>query len=244
MKKFYFSGIDRYKFVKWLADEDACGMVVADVATQPGMIRAYADFPNVPLALDSGAFGGKMTLDKYMKVLDKVGDRFEWYANLDVIGNQVESDLNYNTLISNGYEPVWVYQVDGGAPLDYLTSMAQYFADRGKIIAIGGLVPHLKNGNLRPMIDAVAATRGTGAKIHFFGLSMHDMLIQMSPLPYFYSADSQLWLIGIKSNVILNHYSQRINAAQFKFTEEAKSKNNIRVIKEWVNAKTNQQLGF
>ena len=58
-------------------------MVNALDACQPRLLEAYGHFPTLPLSLDSGAFQGNTNLDGYCRV----GERFVWVANLDVIGD-------------------------------------------------------------------------------------------------------------------------------------------------------------
>ena len=244
MTKYFYSGVDRASFIELLAMEGAAGMVNASVAGQEAIVAAYNRWPEVRLVLDSGAFQGNSNLTGYAELIKKIGWRFDWYANLDVIGNQQASDDNWQALVGLGISPLWVYQVKGGRKLDYLKSVA----DVRRFVGIGGLVPVIREdvghavdliGNIGRELSAVDATA------HFFGVSTPAILSRYANEPWFASADSQAWIAGFKAREIINVDGRRVKVNQlgYHFTGRECAAQNIRTIHSWLSSK-NLQLSF
>jgi hypothetical protein len=232
---YYFSGIDRAGFIEILAREGAAGMVNATVATQPAMKAAYRRYPEVPLVLDSGAFQGVDDLEWYASVIHEVGDRFEWCASLDVIGDQSGSDRNWRRLHQEmDCNPLWIYQVEGGASLKRLENEMDK-----SLIGIGGLVPVIKRSVDEAMylIKAIGQILQPWSKAHFFGVSSARILAEFGREPWFASADSQSWLSGMKARELFTRDGRRIRCDDLglELSREECAKQNIRQIHTWMS---------
>jgi hypothetical protein len=232
---YYFSGIDRAGFIEILAREGAAGMVNATVATQPAMKAAYRRYPEVPLVLDSGAFQGVDDIGWYGKVIHEVGERFEWCANLDVIGDQSGSDRNWRRLHQEmDCHPLWIYQVEGGASLKRLENEMDK-----RLIGVGGLVPVIKRSVDEAMylIDAIGEILQPWSKAHFFGVSSARILAEFGREPWFASADSQSWLTGMKARELFTRDGRRIRCDDLglEFSREECAAQNIRQIHTWMS---------
>ncbi len=234
---YYFSGIDRVAFIELLAREGAAGMVNATVATQPAMKAAYRRFPEVPLVLDSGAFQGVDDVDWYASVIQEVGDRFEWIANLDVIGDQAASDDNRGRLRVMRCDPIWIYQVEGGEPISYLRKA---FYDGGTV-GIGGLVPVIKRdlSEALRLIESIGEILEPWDKAHFFGVGSPRILAEFGREPWFESADSQTWLCGFKSRELLTRdgHRMRCNRVGLELSRQECAAQNIRQVHRWLSGK-------
>jgi hypothetical protein len=239
MSTYYFSGIDRASFVKILASEGAAGMVNACNATQPAMIEAYRRWPEVPLVLDSGAFQGVTDVTWYAEVVHKVGDRFVWIANLDVIGDQSASDRNWHELYKMDCEPLWIYQVEGGASLRRLEKEVD---SNGKsIIGIGGLVPVIKRSVDEAMylIQDIGEILRPWCRAHFFGVSSARILAEFGREPWFASADSQSWLSGMKARELFTRDGRRVRCDDLglELSREECAQQNIRQVHTWMSGR-------
>lgn len=241
MKKYYFSGIDRPQFIELLAREGAAGMVNAKQALQPAMLEAYLRWPDVSLVLDSGAFQGNIDLAGYAEVIRRIGERFLWFANLDVIGDQAKSDLNWSSLCEIGLEPLWVYQVEGGKDLEYLKRQAYAL----KFIGVGGLVPVIKRGVTKAseLVGNIGEVlRSVGATAHFFGVGSPVILREYSNKPWFSSADSQAWLSGFKAQELIREDGARVSSTGFglRLTKSECAAQNVRQIHGWMQGEALQ----
>ena len=238
MNRYYFSGIDRVSFFEILAREGAAGMVNAQIATQPAMTAAYERWPEIPLALDSGAFQGVTDVDWYANVVRQIGDRFDWVANLDVIGDQAASDRNWEALHSQMINALWVYQVNGGRQLGYMASVAEV----ERFIGVGGLVPVMKLSVQRAM-DLIGEIgrwlERSGARAHFFGVSSPLVLAEFAGEEWFASADSQTWLSGFKSRELLARDGGRLKCEQLgiELSREECAAQNVRQIHTWMSGR-------
>jgi hypothetical protein len=237
---YYFSGVDRAAFIELLAREEAGGMVNAQIATQPAMIAAYERWPGVPLVLDSGAFQGVTDIDWYAEVMSQIGDRFEWCANLDVIGDQSASDRNWMTLKERDVSPLWVYQVQGGRDLKYLASVA----DVHRFIGVGGLVPLIKSNvskALRLIEEVGRVLTRLRAQAHFFGVGSPMILAEFAGEEWFASADSQSWLCGFKARELITRDGRRVKTngpgLGLALLPEECAAQNIRQINAWLSGK-------
>lgn len=219
-----------------LAAEGAAGMVNASVATQEAMLRAYRRWPEVPLVLDSGAFQRNTDLEGYAAIVHEVGSRFQWVANLDVIGDQEASDRNWQSLIGMDCQPLWIYQVEGGWSLNDLENTMQTLPHH---IGVGGLVPVIK----RSPDEALRLIERIGrrlerhwAKAHFFGVGSSFILAPFASEGWFASADSQSWLAGFKARELLTGDGRRVTceALGLEFTRDECAAQNIRQIHSWI----------
>jgi hypothetical protein len=238
MTKYYFSGVDRAKFIEILDKEHAAGMVNANVATQPAMKEAYHRFPDVHLTLDSGAFQGNDCPQAYAKIVSEVGWRFDWVSNLDVIGDQEKSDHNWLRLRDYGVSALWVYQVKGGAELAILHDRAVAH----NLIGVGGLVPIIKrdaNEALRLIESIGKILQLHKSRAHFFGVGSPLILAEFCNEPWFNSADSQSWLCGVKARELITRSGRRIKSqiAGLQLSRHECASQNIRQINGWLESK-------
>ena len=235
--KYYFSGIDRASFIDLLSSEGAAGMVNARNATQPAMLAAYQRWPEVPLVLDSGAFQGVTDVTWYAEVVHEVGDRFVWVANLDVIGDQAASDRNWRRLYKMDCEPVWIYQVEGGASLGRLEKEV----DGKSIVGIGGLVPVIKRSVDEAMylIETIGEILQPWTKGHFFGVSSARILTEFGHEPWFASADSQAWLSGMKARELFTRDGRRVRCDDLglELSREECARQNVRQVHRWLSGR-------
>lgn len=241
MDHYYFSGIDRASFVELLAQEGVAGMVNATVATQPAMKAAYRRYPEVSLVLDSGAFQGVDDLAWYASIIHEVGERFEWVANLDVIGDQAASDRNRQQLHEEmDCTTLWIYQVEGGAPLGRLESEVGCEG----FVGIGGLVPVIKRsvGEALHLIEAIGKILHPWSRAHFFGVSAPRILAEFGQEPWFASADSGAWLCGVKARELLTRDGRRLKCEQIglELSREECAAQNMRQIHTWMSGETIQ----
>lgn len=235
--KYYHSGLNQRGHIELIASEGARGMVNASTAREPAVkdaIRRAAD-AGCELVLDSGAFQGFTDLDAYAELIDDIGERVEWYANLDVIGDQDASDDNHHALCSRGYDPVWIYQV-ASERYSYLRTMAYNF----DFIGIGGLVPYALSSRDRITDELERLSRtveGAGVKAHLFGIGSPALLhlLQEPRFDWVVSCDSQKWLVGKRARALLRANGDQIHAANagLALTGEECARQNVRQIDRW-----------
>ena len=233
------SGVNRPDVLALLARERVAGMVNATVACQPALVEAYERYSEVPLYLDSGAFQGKMDLLTYRRIVERVGQRFTWVANLDVIGDPHQSDANYAQLVKMlppglREKVLWVYQ---GGCLCELAIRAREL----KRVGIGGLVRMMEEQGIDAVLAYVKKV-GTvlaqvGAQGHTFGEGSPSVLQAICAEPWFGSTDTSKWLIGYRAQELLlangEHRSATVLGLRLSRSECAA--NNIRVLREWVD---------
>lgn len=228
--RYYFSGAVTGPELRLLEGEGVAGMVnYHRFAEQAAFTRL--DELDLPLALDSGAFQGREDVEAYASFLAAHGDRFEWYANMDVIGDQAGSDYNFAYLCRQGFEPLWVFQ--GGDDLAPLADHA-----RGQV-GIGGLVPKLLQHTdvARRYLDRIGEVlAGTGARAHFFGLTAASLLKEYAREEWFASADGSTWLVGMKYGAFIDGYGRQHSQKDLhlRFDKWDLSRQNVRQIQSWI----------
>ena len=146
-----------------------------------GLLRSFYPKPDSikpeycsNLFLDSGAFSAfrkNISLDvhSYASYLEKEGHLWEVVANLDVIGNPIESIKNqkYLTDLKLNVIPTFHH----GEDFKYLHKMMDEFS----YIALGGMV--FKNKWLRGWLDACwKDLKNYKGKVHGFGLTNFDLM--------------------------------------------------------------------
>lgn len=202
--KYYFSGVVGPREIRVLAGEKAAGMVNALQAAKNSLIEAYKTYAQVPLSLDSGSFQGNRDLEGYAGLIRHIGERFEWIASLDVIGNPAASAENYRRLqkllpADLATKLVWVYQ---GGDLEELRRIA---AQTG-FIGIGGLVPMIVRSGVATLsyLEEVGGViEDEGATAHLFGVGKASVLLQVAGERWFRSADASSWLCGFRSRELI-----------------------------------------
>lgn len=137
--------------------------------------------------LDSGAFtafntGRTITVQDYMKFLEKPPLDFSFYFSLDSIGNPQKSMENFNILCKEGFNPVPVYtRGDTKNEFDY------YYKARD-FIGIGGIAGTEDN---RYYLHKLYQDKMiTSHKVHWLGFWDRDFLLHYKP----FSCDTQSWM--------------------------------------------------
>lgn len=144
------------------------------------------------LILDSGAFsaftkGIEIPIDEYANFLDRYGNHFIRYANLDSIGDPAKTMENQMELERMGFSPLPVFHQ--GSDFKILEEMAE----RYDYIGLGGMVKKsAKRSDLIEWLDrCFYLTRGR-VKFHGFGMTSYPLMLRYP----FYSIDSTTWLTG------------------------------------------------
>lgn len=154
------------------------------------------------LFIDSGAYSAMtqqavIKLDDYIAFIQQYKDHLTLYANLDVIGDPVETLRNQNRMEAAGLSPLPCFHF--GEPVKYL----KYYLDRYEYIAFGGMVGRerhaLKNWLDEIWSDYILDRDGFPRwKIHGFGLTSLPFMIRYP----WYSVDSTSWVMGSRMGSI------------------------------------------
>lgn len=148
------------------------------------------------LIFDSGAFSimtgrSKHNLDTYLKFLSWNKDKCLWYANLDVIGNPMQTLINQKEMERCGFTPIPTFHL--GSDLKYL----KYYLLNYPLIGIGGIVARIKKQNrseLINLLDQCFSLIPSTTKIHAWGCTTSEICLRYP----FYSVDSSSWISGNK----------------------------------------------
>jgi hypothetical protein len=240
------SGVNRPDLFDLLAQERVAGMVNATEACQPSLWQACLRHSDISLCLDSGAFQGKMELATYLAIVEQIGRRFTWVANLDVIGDQRRSNEHYQELRCRlpcelREKLLWVYQ--GGA-VDELAEVAQ----ERKFVGIGGIVRLLVEQGpeavLAYLLMLGEVLLRTDAQAHIFGLGSPYLLRRLCGMPWFRSFDTSKWLLAYKAEAVLLENGARHNARQLglRLTSRECACNNIRQLQAWADPSSHDPL--
>ncbi len=142
---------------------------------------------------DSGAYsawsqGVAIDLDDYCRWLERWGDLFTTYANLDVIGDPDLSMVNQERMEARGFNPLPVFH--GGEPWAVLEALCK----RYPYVGLGGItwLPPAKKMPWLVKCFQVGAPFGT--RFHGFGVTT---LRAIMSLP-FYTVDSSSWGSGFR----------------------------------------------
>lgn len=224
--RFYFAGAETFQ--DGLRESGASSFLVSYINYRKKGIENK--LPTDNLFLDSGAFsawsqGTVIDIDDYISYLKLHGEKFDVYANLDVIGDPEGTDRNQDYMMSGGVNPLPV--VHYGAPLGYLTK----YAEAHDYIALGGLVPYakepvlLRNWLNKAFKILTPYILSKGLKVHGFGVGSAEILKKYP----FYSADSTGWLVGGQFGTVVNWDNQKYKmtgGAHYKDKETYLTKGN------------------
>jgi hypothetical protein len=206
--KFYFAGVNYYNRVVLAVKLHVRHilMSVSDIVNTDGRMMQtrevgiqYAYKNGVELFLDSGAFTGNMTIEKYCDFVRKYDNYFHHIASLDVIGNAEESYINYEYMMSQGFNviPTW-HSNESLEWLDKYVSKTDYIAIGG--IASAEYTKESRANFISKAIDRIRS-KDRNTKIHLFGVS--DFLILKMFGHLIESADSSTWLAGSRYGVLI-----------------------------------------
>lgn len=238
--RIFFSGVDHADHLALLHQEQAAAMINARSACQPTLLRAYRTYPSVPIVLDSGAYQGCTDVAAYRDVIETVGERCVWVANLDRIGDPILSQRHFESLFATlssehlRSKVLWIYQ---HGSLSELADVAR----RRKHIGVGGMIPIMKRKGvertwriLRTIGEVLQEAQATA---HVFGIGNKYLLSQLHHEPWFASADSSKWLIGYRAQAVIRADrgdSCHASKLGLRLSRKECSVNNVRVMAEWV----------
>ena len=140
--------------------------------------------------LDSGAFTAYMSpkknsfinLDEYCKYLEKNSRYYEKYVTFDVINNDKQSKVNYETMLRRGHNPMYVFT---SYDTDY--NYLKFAASNNKHICVAGGLLANRQWVLKRYQDVYKYTQG---KLHGLAFVKNPHMFQV-PL---HSVDSSSWV--------------------------------------------------
>jgi hypothetical protein len=171
------------------------------------LFAKYFAPPYPDVFADSGAFSAmtqkaEVNIDEYAKWIKRYKHLFTTYANLDVIGNPVETLRNQKTLEDkHGLHPLpVVHAANDYKPLEH------YIKHGYKYLALGGLVPYASQPKtrMRYLINAFKLA-GNDMVFHGFGVTSWEVMSQLK----WYSVDSSSWGSGFRFGTVPLFDSQR-----------------------------------
>jgi hypothetical protein len=249
MSTLYFSGIEKAATAQVLAEVGAAGMMNR-LQYSESLMAACDDCHLQNLVMDCGSFTRPLTPEEivdYSLLIQRLGDRFIWYANPDVIGNQEQSYINYRYLLSllpEGLHDRVLYIYQYGADLSYLYQALE----QHQRIGIGGLVPLIQSDRIKALhviVQLADIIARYGVTPHFFGLSTLSIIDALHNHLSDYSVDSTTWLAGSRYGLLINSRGQQHAARElgYDFDRDSILKQNIRTMRKWVEGpvKTKQQ---
>jgi hypothetical protein len=233
-KGYYFSGVGREGDANLLQLVGARGMVSAARLAESPKLRRALDLYDVPLALDSGAFTGGVTLGRYRALLAAYEGRFDFTVSLDVLhrddqnrpcGANIEaSDENWRRLRDAGHRVRYVYHP--GDPRPLAEAAAEAIADGDRLVCIGGLVPHLARLRALPEGERAEGWTGegesvaylaalgqealaAGVRLHLLGVGSLPVLRCVASEPWYFAADSTVWATSAR-------YGRQLSTSPFR----------------------------
>lgn len=237
---FLFSGIEKTATAQAVVEEQAAGMISFWRAT-PALLDACSSIKT--LVIDSGIYSKPHTqqdIERYAEFIIRLGERCLWYAMPDVIGDQVQSNKNYEKLLSllpkALHERIlWIYQQS--APHWYLIEGLE----QHKRIGIGGLVPLIQRDSQQArnrIVEIAREVAGAGVSGQYFGNGMRVSHIDLQEIhrDTDFSVDATTWLVGSRYGRLVNAAGQQIPMKEtgFDFSTHACLQQNIRTMRKWV----------
>jgi len=253
MATFFFSGVDKLSLVTILAKLQVCGMFNAGSASEPALQMALAQYPTLPVALDSGSIQGNQDIHAYSRLITRMAPRVEWAANLDVIHNQELSDHHFQqlqVLLAGNAQAraklLWIYQCQSrGASWhpDGDVDRLKRAVDQHRFIGLGGLRSVFSRDLLRAqdllgVIGDILDAADTQA--HIFGLGNRSVLSSCLTQRWFRSADSARWLQGLRSRMLLTIDGTAMSGTALTFSGLQCAEQNVRAIQAWMQPKSTQ----
>lgn len=129
-------------------------------------------------------------LNRYAAFVKKYRLAIDFYANLDVIGNEELSYKNQKRLEKKGLRPIPVCHFDPNKNMTYL----QRYIDEGhRLIGLGGMV--IRGSQLKATEEWLTccfniARKYPDLKFHGFGITKYELLVKYP----WYSVDSTTWI--------------------------------------------------
>lgn len=166
--------------------------LVNDNGNKVGDFIKYCKELGKNIFIDSGGFSAwskdaHIDIDEYITFIKQY--QFQTYAQLDVIGNELETAKNLDYMLNKGLSPIPVFHYGGSK--QRLRDLVEEF----EYIALGGLVPLARRKHeMWKWLDFCFMEIRDKVRIHGFGTSSVKTL---SRYP-FYSVDSTSWVGGSK----------------------------------------------
>jgi len=146
--------------------------------------------------LDSGAFSAftrktEIHIDEYIEYVKENLDYIDYYANLDVIGDQPQTYKNWAYMRKKGLEPMPVFHAGRNRNPKHL----QHYLEEAEYIALGAIAKMNTAERIRNLDNVwYSLTNNEGlplVKVHGFGLTSFPL---MKRYPWF-SVDSMAWVL-------------------------------------------------
>ena len=142
---------------------------------------------HIRMIVDSGAFtnwkaGKETSVDEYMAFIDGLPVKPWGYFTLDRIGDPITTKDNYQTMISNGFDPIPIFT--RGTPISELDSLYE----QNEVVGIGvGVGSNNYLGYLKHVVE-----QNRGRNLHWLGVAIPSMIANYKP----YSCDASSWESG------------------------------------------------
>jgi hypothetical protein len=154
---------------------------------------AYTNFKSTVRHAKAQKVYVPITLPEYIGACKNFSTCYQ-YIMLDVIGNPVETLVNYNAMRNAGLTPMPVFT--RGAPWQDLA----YYASQWKDICYGGIVSHSKNHVFVQNITQGMAVTNNVARFHLLGFARYPLVMSL-PIQSFdsssYAAGQQYGRLAI-----------------------------------------------
>lgn len=150
---------------------------------------------DINLFLDCGAYtvattGAHVALDNYIEYIKEAVLPFKEYFTLDVLGNPVETDKNFNIMVEAGLHPIPIFTKH--APFKDIDRMYKSHP----LIAIGALEggqSRIEMGYIKRIMREIGSR-----KVHWLGYANRNMLYYYKP----YSCDNSTITCGFRYGVV------------------------------------------
>ena len=188
------------------------------------------------LFLDSGAFSAqrkkeKLCVRKYCEFIKTYSKLFFCYANLDVIGDPIESFANFEEMSKVGLNAIPCFHY--GEPFYFL----EKYLDAAPYVALGGTVPISKNeSQILSFLDkcwTIIMKQTPNIKIHGFGVNNEKIMIRY---PWFSIDASSIHMQarygGIRSPWGWVKVNPNVNSNEAQW--QIFKKNELKKVSDWV----------
>jgi len=219
--KIYLAGVNMAILIKTI-QESKCKNILISYADYRNTYPKYREsFKGLNIILDSGAFTAftqnkKYDIDEYIDFIKTYGGDFEYYFNLDVIGDFHGTWDNQEYMESQGLNPVPVFHY--GEPEELMRFLVKQY----KMIGIGGTVP-IPNNKIDKWLNHLFFNKDGELKypdtmFHGLGITSPHLLRRYP----FYSVDSSQWLVAKRFGVVINGEGVRVRMDDKTVVEKLK----------------------
>lgn len=174
---------------------------------------------NANVMIDSGAFTihnakkkSKLTLDSYCEYLEHNAHKCEKYVMLDVIRNDEKTKVNYETMLSRGFNPMFVF-TEHDNDWEYLKDAVK----KQPHLCVAGGVTNKGDWMFKRYQDVA---KNTNALSHGLGFVKFPQMYQL-PL---HSVDSSSWVQSSQVYGILSYFDEGIKGTAYRDILKGKKK--------------------